>query len=300
VTDKRFGALVRAQVPEVGMLVEPTGKNTAASIALATVSIQRPDDEVMLVLPADQTVERDEDFVRLLATAERLASTPVDPLVALGVRPESPATDRAWLRPDTSRQERFEGVRTWPLFAVEDSPGETRARDLMNLPGVSWSSGIFAWRRSAIRAAIEKYTPLMTMIGTATGSDIALRAAYERLMPMSIAKAVLEGAAADHRVVMASMNVGWTDLDSWPELLRALAPDRIDGASGRVVQTGELLTPGPEDLVVRRDAAGLTVEAVPEGTIVADAELAHLTRARHLNAEVQALIDRVRRQERAA
>ncbi len=40
------------------MLLEPLGRNTAAAIALAALAIDRPEDEVMLVLPADQTVEQ--------------------------------------------------------------------------------------------------------------------------------------------------------------------------------------------------------------------------------------------------
>ena len=58
VTDRRYERLVRTQLPGVPMLLEPLGRNTAAAIALAALAIDRPDDEVMLVLPADQTVER--------------------------------------------------------------------------------------------------------------------------------------------------------------------------------------------------------------------------------------------------
>jgi mannose-1-phosphate guanylyltransferase len=305
VTDQRYGQLVRDQVPDVSMIVEPTGKNTAASVALATIAIDRPDDEVMLVLPADQSVEREPDFRRLLATAARLAergaATDVDDrLVVLGVRPDQPSTDRAWLRPDTAHGTRVDGVRTWPLLAVEDAPAEARARDLLNLPAVAWSSGIHAWRRDAIRGALEKYTPLMTLIGTPSGSDLALRSAYDRLMPVSLAGAVLAGAANDRRVTMAAMDVGWNDLATWSTLLAAIAPGRAGRATGRVIQAGERMSPGPDDLLVRRAAGSLVVEEAPQGTIVADATLALLAGARHLGPEVQALIDRVDGQERAA
>ena len=62
VTDRRYGQLVRDQVPDVRLIVEPAGRNTAAAIALATALIDRPDDEVMLVLPADQSIEREDGF----------------------------------------------------------------------------------------------------------------------------------------------------------------------------------------------------------------------------------------------
>ena len=53
VTDGRYGRLVREQLPNAAVLLEPMGRNTAAAIALATLAIDRADDAVMLVLPAD-------------------------------------------------------------------------------------------------------------------------------------------------------------------------------------------------------------------------------------------------------
>src|SRR6267378_7516949 len=50
VTDRRYGHFVGEQVPAIHQIVEPVGRNTAAAIALATRMIDRPDDEVMIVL----------------------------------------------------------------------------------------------------------------------------------------------------------------------------------------------------------------------------------------------------------
>ena len=56
VTDQRYEQLVRAQLPDVRILTEPAGRNTAAAVALATVAVDRPDDDVMIVLPADHFI----------------------------------------------------------------------------------------------------------------------------------------------------------------------------------------------------------------------------------------------------
>ena len=45
VTDRRYERLVRAQAPTAALLVEPLGRNTAAAIALATLMIDRRDDQ---------------------------------------------------------------------------------------------------------------------------------------------------------------------------------------------------------------------------------------------------------------
>ncbi len=55
VTDARYAAIVHEQLPELpvtNLLPEPMGRNTAAAVAYATAAVERPGDEVMIVLPA--------------------------------------------------------------------------------------------------------------------------------------------------------------------------------------------------------------------------------------------------------
>ena len=47
----------RSQVPGARLVVEPEGRNTAAAIALAALAIERDDDDVMVVLPADHRID---------------------------------------------------------------------------------------------------------------------------------------------------------------------------------------------------------------------------------------------------
>jgi hypothetical protein len=68
-------------------------------------------------------------------------------------------------------------------------------------------------------------------------------------------------------------------------------------ATGRVVQAGEAVEVGPDDLVVRHVDGQLAVEAPGGGTIVADSVWAHLAAAHALMPAVQALLDRVASQE---
>jgi mannose-1-phosphate guanylyltransferase len=173
VADRRYGQLVRDQVPDVGLIVEPSGRNTAAAIALAAAVIQRPDDEVMVVLPADHWIADEEAFREVLRVAAgTLANGAFEiarPLVTLGIRPTHPSTDYGYLRPDTMRGAKADGVRGNPLRGFEEKPTDARARELINLPGVAWNAGMFAWQRGAIRAALEKYTPLPMLIDLAAG-----------------------------------------------------------------------------------------------------------------------------------
>ena len=305
VTDRRYGQLVRDQAPDVRLIVEPTGRNTAAAIALAAAVIDRRDDEPMIVLPADHWIRDEERFRSVIDVAARsLAAGSFgigEPLVTLGIQPDHPSTDYGYLRPDTMRGSRIDGVDAWPLLAFEEKPAEARARELINMPGVAWNAGMFVWQRGAIRAALEKYTPLPMLLDTAIGSDLALANAYDRINPISIDRAVMESAAADHRVVMGAMSVGWSDLGSWSALLAAIAGGDAAGATGRVVQTGETVHLAPDDIVVRSVNGQLVADEAAEvsadRTVVADGVWAHLAGARPLASAVDRLIARVGSQE---
>jgi mannose-1-phosphate guanylyltransferase len=250
VTLSRYQGLVRQQLPNAGVLVEPAARNTAAAIALAATRIERPLDEVMLVLPADHLVEDEAEFRRVLAAAEASAAGACgvsDPLVTLGVHPSAASTEYGYLLPQLDGNDAVCGVAARRLAAFEEKPSEARARVLAATAGVAWNAGIFLWHRRAILAALNRFTPLVAELASAH-DDLSLAATYERLGGISIDYAVLEPAARDGEVIMMAMHAGWSDLGGWPSLLRALGAPPL----GRVVKPGEELAPGPSDLVLRR------------------------------------------------
>ena len=61
--------------------------------------------------------------------------------MTLGIQPSYPSTDYGYLRPDTMRGEKVDGVRAYPLLGFEEKPTEARARELINMPGVAWNAG---------------------------------------------------------------------------------------------------------------------------------------------------------------
>jgi mannose-1-phosphate guanylyltransferase len=294
VTERRYGQMVRAQVPGARIISEPLGRNTAAAVALATLRFDRDPNEVMLVLPADAWIDpaRDSVYREVLAAAGRIARDGAfgveAPLVTLGVAVERPAIEYGYLIPDTAAGAKIDGIQAYPLLSFQEKPDRERAGQLYTEYGVAWNAGIFLWQRRAIRDAIERYTGLVTMIGAVAGSDSGLEAAYDRLKPISIDHAVMEGAASDRRVAMASMAVGWSDLGSWSQLLVALGAT----GTGRVIPPNEATPAGDDDLIVERVGGALTVSAGPRD-ILAQSPVALLTGAAASPEPVESLVQRV-------
>jgi mannose-1-phosphate guanylyltransferase len=278
--------LVRAQVPEVEVVVEPGGRNTAAAIALALLATPGSEDDVMAVLPADHLIRDEAPYRDVLRAAERLAhgAFGVDrPLVTLGIEPDRPATDYGYLVPDPPGRE-VDGLEAFRLAAFREKPDIEAARALLRTSGVAWNAGMFLWQRGAIRDALTRHTDLPLM------SEAALRAAYPSLTTRSIDYEVMEPAARAGHVLMASMDVGWTDIGGWTALLEAIDA----GGSGRVIEAGERVDLAAGDLLVRGSGRELSLHIGP-GTIAVDAPSAHLVGADR--DRVQALLDRVAQAE---
>ena len=293
VTDRRYERLVRSQLPGVTVLTEPLGRNTAAAIALAALAIDRPQDEGMLVLPADQIVMRGDAFGGVLRAAEGLAMGAFgieDPLVTLGIHVDRPATEYGYLIPDIQRGEQVGGLQAYPLQRFEEKPKPGRAEELVEQAGVAWNAGIFLWRRRAITAALGRYTGLLQSLGPMVASPQMLDRAYESIQrAVSIDHAVMESAARNGEVVMASMDVGWSDIGSWSALLAAIGAR----GTGSVVQAGETVEVEADDLVIRRVDGRLGVIAPPEsGSITAMHPIAVLRGTGPDRDRIEALLER--------
>ena len=247
VTDARYAGIVGEILPELpaaNVVAEPTGRNTAAAVALATLAIDRPDDEVMVVLPADHAIADAAGFRAVLAAVPALAGREGDggALYTLGILPAGPETGYGYIVPGR-RVDAEGGVDALAVRRFVEKPDAEAARALLaGDPPAAWNAGIFAWRRSAIRDALAAHAPdiLATVAAgldaEAAGAAGGLADAYASVRRTSIDYAVMEPAAAAGRVRVLPADVGWSDLGSWAAirdaLVAAAAQEGRDGARG--------------------------------------------------------------------
>ena len=306
VTDRRYTELVLEQLPQLDrgqVLGEPVGRNTAAAIAYAVVAIERPDDDVMIVLPADHLVGDEDAFRAVLRDAATVAAgdppgTGAGPLVTLGIAPTGPETGYGYVvaagpRPGTP------GALDVARFV--EKPSVDVALALLAGPApVAWNAGIFAWRRDAIRAALAAHAPDIVAAveaGARAGSadPAALDAAYATLRATSIDYAVMEPASRAGGVVMLRADVGWSDLGSWAALRDALvAGARAAGEPTGAVGFGARLDRGSESTLVM-GGARLVVTIGLRDTIVVDTPDALLVCAADRSQEVRAIAEELAR-----
>ena len=214
--------LVRECAPQIAadhILAEPVSRNTGAAVALAVATIDRPDDAVMLVIPADHAVRDAEAWRTALAAAADHARHEANALYTLGVVPTRPETGFGYIVADGARVTRF-----------TEKPNRDEAERLI-AAGARWNAGTFAWRRDSARAALEQFAPtLINGIGE-----------YSTVPAGPIDTFVMEPAAAAGLVRTLPLDCGWSDIGSWGELrahlLSRTATEeiRMDAPGGRTI-----------------------------------------------------------------
>ena len=286
VAERRHMKLVAEQLPAIpasNLLAEPIGRNTAAAVALAAEAVARPEDEVMLVLPADAHVADEAGFRAALAAAGVVATVEAaargGPLVTLGVTPNRPERGYGYvLAKPPARQ--VAGRLVFDVERFVEKPTAEKAEELIATGLASWNAGIFAWTRATIRDRLARHAP--EILGPiraicASGTLDDLEAAYPSIRATSIDFAVMEPASLEGGVAVVPMDVGWSDLGSWAALrdiwqaAAGVAPGAVGRGNRRDLGSKDTLVLAGDRLVVTIGLGDTIVVDTPEALLICSA-----------------------------
>lgn len=300
VTDGRYGTIVREQLPDVpaaNIVAEPMGRNTAAAVAYAAAAIDRPLDEIMVVLPADHAIVDEAGFRSALTAAAARAAG--GDLVTLGITPSGPETGYGYVLA-TGAPEDAAGTPSWRVERFVEKPTVERATELLAGGNASWNAGIFVWRRGSVLDGLRAHAAdILGDLETAlaAGPD-ALVAAYPRVRATSIDYALMEPASVQGVVAVVPTDVGWSDLGSWAALLEARGPEAAAGVATQVTDGADVIAVGGHDVLVHA-AGGRLVAVVGLGdVIVVDTPDALLVVAKDAAQDVKKVVDALAAQGR--
>lgn len=290
VTDARYASAVHEQVPGLpvaNLLPEPMGRNTAAAVAYAVAAIDRPDDEVMVVLPADQRVTDEAGFRAALAAAAARAAD--GDLLTLGISATGPATGYGYVLA-TGEPTLVEGLPSFRVARFVEKPSPERAAELIASGRASWNAGIFVWRRDRVRDGLARHAPDIwrAVEAAVTGGAGAIAATYPSVRSTSIDYALLEPASGEGWVAVVPAAVGWSDLGSWDALL-----DTDDARAVRAEGAAEVIAVGGTRSLVRADGDRLVVVVGVRDTIVVDTPDALLVCAADAAQDVKLVVERL-------
>lgn len=297
VTDGRYADLVRAQLPGLpagNLLCEPVGRNTAAAVAFAAAAIDRPGDEIMIVLPADQRIEDEAGFrIALAAAAERAAT---GELVTLGIAPTGPETGYGYVLAAADGQASAQPGQRVERFV--EKPNPERAQELLASGRASWNAGIFVWRRDALIAGLRRFAADIELAvrDAVTAGPAAIEAAYPGVRSTSIDYALMEPASVMGQVAVVPADVGWSDLGSWDALLHAADAGGREGGAVVAIRLGagsDVVEVGSDRVLIHAAGGRLVAVVGLRDVIVVDTPDALLVCAGDAAQDVKQVVERL-------
>ncbi|MCL6562077.1 MAG: NTP transferase domain-containing protein [Firmicutes bacterium] len=265
VTGRDYVAKVEENLPDVPLsqiLGEPVGRNTAPSIAWAAYSIARRDPEgVMLVLPSDHLIQREQRFRELVELALSCAEQEGG-FYTFGIVPNHPETGYGYIEWDGAR------LSFGPLKVRRfvEKPPEAVAAEMVASGRYYWNSGMFAFRVGEFIDAVRTLLPEVARGIEAVVRDPALLdVVFPELPSVSVDHGIMEKV---QNVYVIPADIGWDDVGTFSALARHLPRnDDHNAARGQAVfvdaQNVTAISDGPvvafigvKDLVVvaTRDA----------------------------------------------
>ena len=273
-------------LPSLGYLLEPFGRNTAPAIAAVArhVADRHGEDAVLLVLPADHLIHDQASFAEAVAKARALAAAGW--LVTFGIRPTTPETGFGYIEA---------GAAVGPGFRVArfvEKPSRDKAAEYLAAGNFTWNSGMFCFTAGAMLAALRTHAAalLEAVEATLAATDFAkqppvLSAEHFKQAPdISIDYAVMEKA---EKVAVVPASFDWSDIGSWNALAELTAADgrgnRIAGEAV-LVDASNCYVQGEDRVVAAIGVDNLLIVDTADALLVADRE-----RAQDVKAVVQQL-----------
>jgi mannose-1-phosphate guanylyltransferase len=220
--------VMHSSVKKENILIEPTARNTAASILYAALFIEKMHGEsVMVVLPSDHFITDEAQFKITLDEACTVAMES-NQIVTIGIKPTFPSTGYGYI----SFNSEPALTSPCPVFSVEEfveKPNFQKAQAYLASGHYLWNSGIFIWKTSVIIENFKRYLPRLykTMLPLADYFGTEEEAAkkneiFPDLQNISIDYGILERC---DEVVVVSGDFGWNDIGSWDALGAIFPPD---------------------------------------------------------------------------
>lgn len=233
---------LRAENALGGLVLEPEGRNTAPTVALAAQLLlqglwgnEGPQDPLLLVLPADHIIADVETFVAAMAVAEPLARDGA--LVTFGIEPVRAETGYGYIEAGAKRGDGYQVKRF-----VEKPDGPTAER-FLGEGGFYWNSGMFLFRASRYWQELNQFRPDIAAVCAeavqAVEQDLDFHrlpaAIFNRCPAESIDYAVMEHTDA---AVVVPLPAQWSDVGNWHAWWDVSAKTAEDNVvSGDVIMT---------------------------------------------------------------
>jgi mannose-1-phosphate guanylyltransferase/mannose-6-phosphate isomerase len=201
------------------IILEPAGRNTAPAICVAAMHLmEKEQDPIMLVLPADHVILNIDSFHKTLSQGVQLAQQ--DKLVTFGIVADSAETGYGYIQ----QGEQIDSLNNaYSVSRFVEKPDKQTAQNYLDSGDYLWNSGMFMFRCSVFIQELEKYQSEMVkycqQAYQRAKNDFDFirldKASFLASPANSIDYAVME--QTDHGAVIP-LDADWSDVGAWDAL----------------------------------------------------------------------------------
>ena len=219
-SENRF--LVAEQCQQINLLkptimLEPIGRNTAPAIAAVAIqAIKNFEDTVLLVLPADHSIEDIDEFHLKIKVAIKEAE--LGSIATFGIVPTDLKNGYGYIK---LAKEIHNGVYKVDKFI--EKPDLKTAEIFLKKGKYLWNSGMFVFKASALIEELNIFAPMIIK-----AVNLAVENATHDLDFIRLDKKAFESSPSDsidyalmeksQNIVVIPMDAKWNDLGSWTSL----------------------------------------------------------------------------------
>ena len=258
------------------ILLEPTGRDSAAAMTAAAQWIARHDPEGVAVFVASDHHIPDNAAFRS-SVLQGLEAAHHGRMVIFGVRPTEPSSAYGYIRPE------HDGLS--PVASFVEKPDRDTAVRYMS-QGYLWNSGNLVVSAKTLLQEVQAFAPEVAAAVSASLPDgafctLELSAAFEAAPRISMDYAVLERSA---KVWVLPVEFSWSDLGAWDAVAATASAGRglwirSDGDGSNLVRAAKGM------VVATAGVSNLAIIAEHDAVLVCD-----LSRSQ----EVKGLVERLR------
>ena len=295
VTNEEHRFLVSEQLREIDVqpekiILEPEGKNTAPALTLAALSCCLEDDPILIVSPADQTIQLLDNFEKSIIQAIHLAAE--DSIVILGIPPESPETGYGYINVGEGLKE---NQSYFNVQSFMEKPNIEVAEKYIEAGTYFWNAGMFVLKSSMWLKAIKRFSPIIAKTCIKAwekkeDDDNFVRPNIEQFKSVpsdSIDYAVVEHCPGKLPIKMVPLNAGWNDLGSWDAVWQVGDKDLCGNVS-----TGDVEISGASNNLIFSDSRLVTLVGV-DNLIVIETSDAILVTNKSESQNVKNIVDKL-------
>ena len=275
------------------IILEPIGRNTAASIVLAALqSLKFNKNSTLLVLSSDHLMSSNDNFDKGLKKAFELAHK--NKIVTFGILPSSANTGFGYIQ--SKQTLNFNSSDGCEINKFIEKPNLTLAKKFLLDKKFSWNSGMFVFKASTIINEMEKFHPeIINCCKKALEfSEIDLdfkrldKKLFEACPSFSIDVAVMEKTNIGYVV---PLNVNWTDIGNW----RSLWEYEPKNKEGNVIE-GKVFLEKVKESYFNSSSNKLLVGMGVKDLIVVDTDDVTLVSDKNHAQEVKKLVEKIKQQ----